>query len=202
MVKRGPRLKTIRRLETPLPGLTRKQDRERAAHGARGPRRRQTKSDYRHRLEEKQKVRFHYGITEGQLRRYFTEAARQRGVTGHTLLTLLERRLDNVIFRLGLAPTIPAARQLVTHGHVHVDGQRMDRPAYQVEIGQTVALSPRARARDALAHAARQEPTIRLPGYLERDAGDPFTGRLTGDVAPEDIPFIVDPTAIVEFYAR
>ena len=202
MVRRAPRLKTIRRLGTPLPGLTRKQENEPAARDTRQPRRRQTKSDYRRRLEEKQKVRFHYGITEGQLRRYFAEAARQRGVTGDTLLALLERRLDNVVFRLGLAPTIPAARQLVAHGHVQVDGRRIDRPAYQVEPGERIALSPRARASGAIADAARQDPSVRLPGYLARDADDQFAGRVSGDVAPEDVPFIVDPTAIVEFYAR
>lgn len=204
MVRRSPRLKTIRRLGTPLPGLTRKEPRaEPSARGPRGRvRRRQQKSDYRKRLEEKQKVRLHYGITETQLRRYFADAAKQRGVTGEALLALLEGRLDNVVFRLGLAPTIPAARQLVSHGHILVDGRRIDRPAYQVQEGQRVELAPRARAAAAIAEAARQGPQVQLPGYLSRDPDDPFAGRITGSVTRDDVPFLVDPTAIVEFYAR
>ena len=201
MVRRAPRLKTIRRLGTPLPGLTRKEAAP-AEGGPRGTRRRQQKSAYRLRLEEKQKLRFHYGVTQTQLRRYFTEASRQSGVTGENLLALLERRLDNVVFRLGFAPTIPAARQLVTHGHVIVDGRRVDRPAYQVAPGQEIALSPRAQGRPALAEAARQRPQVRLPGYLAREPGDALAGRMTGPVARDDVPNVVDPTAIVEFYAR
>jgi small subunit ribosomal protein S4 len=204
MVKRAPRLKTIRRLGTPLPGLTRKEvEATPAVRGARGQvRRRQQKSAYRRRLEEKQKIRFHYGITETQVRRYLAEAVRQRGVTGDVFLSLLEHRLDNVVFRLGLAPTIPAARQAVAHGHVLVDGKRVDRAAYRVEEGERVELSARARSIPAIAEAARQGPEVRLPSYLARNPDDPLVGRVTGTAAREDIPVDVDATSIVEFYAR
>src|SRR5919107_5002746 len=138
MVQRGGRLKLIRRFGTPLPGLTRKTPREDAAAGrprgaGRARRPPKKKSEYGRRLEEKQKVRYHYGITERQLRNTFAEARRARGVTGHNLLALLERRLDNIAFRLGFAPTMPAARQLVSHGHILINGARVTFPAQLVE---------------------------------------------------------------------
>jgi small subunit ribosomal protein S4 len=203
MPRIGPRLKAIRRLGTPLPGLTRKSAEKRphppGQHGL--GKRRTTKSDYRRRLEEKQKLRFHYGITERQLRNYFENAARTRGVTGEVLLGMLERRLDNVVFRLGFAPTIPSARQLVTHGHVLVNGRRVDRAAAQVERGDEVAIAEGGRAIPGVAASVDNGPQVALPGYLERGA-DGFTGRVTGEVSRQDIPFLVDDTAIVEFYAR
>lgn len=203
MPRTGPRLKAIRRLGTPLPGLTRKSAEKRphppGQHGL--GKRRTTKSDYRRRLEEKQKLRFHYGITERQLQNYFAAAARARGVTGDVLLGMLERRLDNVVFRLGFAPTIPGARQLVTHGHVLVNGRRVDRAAAQVERGDEVAMAERGRGIPGVAASVENGPQVTLPGYLERGA-DGFTGRVTGDVSRQDIPFLVDDTAIVEFYAR
>ena len=203
MVTRAARVKSIRRLGTPLPGLTRKE----AAPGAQTPggrraRRPQQKSAYRLRLEEKQKLRLHYGITETQLRRAFEEARRQGGVTGTLLLSLLERRLDNVVFRLGFAPTIPAARQLVGHGHVLVDGKRVDRPGQLVERGQSISVAPRAREIPNVAESAAAGPQVQLPGYLTRDQSDPFTGTVAGDPQRADVPFIVDEQAIVEFYAR
>lgn len=202
MVRRAARLKSIKRLGTPLPGLTRKEGEPGAAPGARKGRRPQQKSAYRKRLEEKQKVRLHYGITEGQLRRTFAEARRQRGVTGAVLLSLLERRLDNVVFRLGFAPTIPAARQLVGHGHVLVDGVRVDRPGQLVERGQAVAVAPRAREIPNVAESTGAGPQVQLPGYLARNENDPFSGTVIGDPQRGDVPFVVDDQAIVEFYAR
>lgn len=204
MPRRGPRLKVIRRLGTPLPGLTRKDVGENAyppgAHGATGQRRK--KSDYRRRLEEKQKLRFHYGVTESQLRKYFSRAAGRPGVTGEQLLGELERRLDNVVFRLGIAPTIPAARQLVVHGHVHVNGRRVDRPAYQVQAGEEITVSEKARQMNAVIEAVQRGPEVKLPGYLALDPNDPYRGRVLAEPAREDVPFIVDEAAIVEFYAR
>ena len=147
MPRRGPRLKIIRRLGTQLPGLTRKQaDRKPHSPGQHGPTAgRRRKSDFRRRLEEKQKVRFHYGVSETQLRRYFVAVQGRPVATGEALLSMLERRLDNVIFRLGFAPTILAARQLASHGHVLVNRRRVDRAGYLVDVGDTISLSPRAR---------------------------------------------------------
>lgn len=204
MPQRRPRLKIVRRLGTPLPGLTRK-DAERRPYppGPAGPRRgRRRTSDYRRRLEEKQKLRFHYGVTERQLQRYFARAVRSPGVTGEVLLALLERRLDNVAFRLGFAPTIRAARQLVGHGHIRVNGRRVNRPGLLVEVGDEVAVDPRARTIPDVLAAVDRGPEVRVPGYLALDPDDPFVGRVVDHPTREDVPFIVDETAIVEFYAR
>ncbi len=197
-----PRLKVIRRLGTPLPGLTRKTAERRpappGAHGATAGRR---KSDYRRRLEEKQKVRFHYGVSETQLRRVFAAIAHRGKVRGGTRLALLERRLDNVVFRLGWAPTIRAARQLVVHGHVRVNERRVDRPGYTVEVGDELALSNRARGIPDVVAAVERGPEVRLPLYLEHHDDDPYTGRVIGRPTRNDVPLTVDETAIVEFYA-
>jgi small subunit ribosomal protein S4 len=201
-MKKRARLKTVRRLGTPLPGLTRKPPGRPSDERPRPGRRRQAKSIFRIRLEEKQKVRFHYGITEGQLRTYMTRAFRQQGPTADNLFRMLERRLDNVVFRLGFAPTIRAARQLVSHGHVQVDGRRVDVPGQLVERGQTVAVGARARAMPGVQAAAASGPEVALPGFLSRDPADPFTGRMTGDVARADVPIVVDDAAVVEYYSR
>lgn len=201
---RGPRLKVVRRLGTPLPGLTRKESDRKpyppGQHGPKGSRRR--KSDYRLQLEEKQKVRYNYGVTESQLRKAFAQAASRPGVTGELMLALLERRLDNVVFRLGFAPTIPAARQLVVHGNVRVNGRRVDRPAYLTGTGDTVELSARARQRPGVIESVERGPVVRLPSYLAKDPDDPFVGRVIGTPARADIPFVVNEAAVVEFYAR
>ena len=207
MVQRRSRVKTIRRFGTPLPGLTRKEPKERGSAprrtgpGSRG-RSPQKKSDYGRRLEEKQKLRFHYGITETQLRRAYDEARRRSGVTGHELLALLERRLDNVAFRLGFAPTMPAARQLVAHGHVRVNGRRVDIASQLVEPGDTVSVAEQARDNPGITASVESGPAVALPSYLTRDAADPFTGTVSGAPARDDVPILVDDTAIVEFYAR
>lgn len=203
---RGPRLRVIRRLGVQLPGLTRKDGERRpyapGQHGPTGAKRRKT-SMFRRLLEEKQKVRFNYGVTETQLRRYFAEAQRLPGKTGDNLLGLLERRLDNVVFRLGFAPTIPAARQLVSHGHVRVNGKKVDRASFLVEVGETVGLPEgKIRERAGVLESVTRGPQVRIPGYLALDPDDKFTGRVIGTPARSDIPFVVNEAAIVEFYAR
>ncbi len=202
MPLRGPRLKVIRRLGTPLPGLTRKvpKERARALHPVRRPY--QRRSAYRVRLEEKQKVRYHYGVSERQLRRYLDRARRSGEAPGDAFLALLERRLDNVVFRLGLAPTIVAARQLVSHGHLLVNGRRVDRPALLLATGDAVAPSPRARRILSIREAVERGPELRLPRWLAVDPDDPFAGRVVGLPARSDVPFVVNASAIVEFYAR
>jgi len=200
-----PRLKIIRRLGVQLPGLTRKDAEARpyppGQHGQ-ATRKRRKVSAFRRRLEEKQKIRFHYGVGERQLRNYMERAGKMAGVKGHNLFSLLERRLDNVVFRLGLTPTIPAARQLISHGHVHVDGKRVDRPSYQIAIGETVSLSAKARVRPSIEESIAHGPLVKLPGFLALDPGAPGTGRAIATPMRHDIPFVVDDAAVVEFYAR
>jgi small subunit ribosomal protein S4 len=204
MPQTGPRLKKIRRFGTQLPGLTRKAPRWKeyppGVHGP-GPRRKK-KSEYRVRLEEKQKVRANYGVSERQLRKYFRRASRTTGVTGDALLSLLERRMDNVVFRLGFAPTIPAARQLVVHGHIRVDGKKMDRPAYETSNGEVISVSVRGRKIPWVQEQADRGPELRLPSYLQSDSNDKFTGRVMGVPVKDDASLVVDAAAIVEFYAR
>lgn len=204
----GPRLKVVRRLGTPLPGLTRK-DAEahvssgRSVRGARASSSRPAKkSAYRIRLEEKQKVRWHYGVSERQLRQYFEDAARQPGPTGENLLALLERRLDSVVFRLGFAPTIRAARQIVSHGHIRVDSRRVDRAAYLVTPGQTIAVSDRGQRIEDVIVAVERGPEVQLPSFLWLNPDLRFVGLVSGMPVRLDVPFIVDESAIVEFYAR
>jgi small subunit ribosomal protein S4 len=205
MPVRKPRLKIIRRLGVQLPGLTRKDGERRpyppGQHGQSQTRRRKI-SAFRRRLEEKQKVRYHYGISERQLGRYVTHAGAMAGVKGHNLFALLERRLDNVVFRLGLAPTIPAARQLVSHGNVRVDGKRVDRPSYAVSVGETVALSTRAKERASIQESIARGPLVKLPPHLALDPTDRSAGRVIASPERQAVPFPVDDAAIVEFYAR
>ncbi len=204
MSRIGPRLRIIRRLGTPLPGLTAKEPRNPDPPGQHGATRsrRLRKSLYRVRLEEKQKVRFHYGITERQLQRAYALARKQSGRTGDVMLELLEARLDSVVFRLGFARSIPAARQLVVHGHVLVDGARVDRPAYRTSVGEMVQLAERLRSNDAVRAQVDAGPMVRMPGWLARDPDDPMRGRVVGRPDRASVPFVVDDAAIVEYYAR
>lgn len=195
MPVRSPRLKVLRRLGVALPGLTRKSVDVSAATTA-APRSRRRPSAYRLALEEKQKVRFNYGVTEGQMRRYLEAARRLPGRTGENLLLVLERRLDNTVFRLGFAPTIPAARQLVSHGHVRVNGERVDRAAYLVDVGDTVSLTLQT------AWDAKPEPVLRMPAHLRRDPGGAVAGRVISMPSRSDVPFPVRESLVVEFYAR
>ena len=206
MPERGPRLRQIRRFGTPLPGLTRKEPDWKAyppgQHGQGGGGRRKKQSEYGRQLLEKQKLRLNYGVSERQLRNYLARALRQGGVTGEALLSLLERRLDNVAFRMGLAPTIPSARQLVVHGHLRVNGRRLDKPGYLVEVGDVVTVSDRARSNVGVVDSVERGPQVRLPGYLALDPTDRFTGRVVTTPTRADVPLVVDEAAVVEFYAR
>lgn len=200
----GPRVKIIRRLDTPLPGLTPK-DRERRPYppgehgnGGRGGRR---KTEYRERLEEKQKVRFNYGLKK-KLRNYFERARDAKGPTGEVLLELLEKRLDSVVFRLGFTRTIPAARQLVVHGHIRVNGETVDRPSYEVETGDEVSVAEKMQGNVHVKESVEAGPRVRLPSNLKLDPDDPFVGRVVGEFDRDDVPVLVDESSIVEFYAR
>ncbi|HEY3355676.1 MAG TPA: 30S ribosomal protein S4 [Polyangia bacterium] len=198
----APRLRILRRLGVPLSGLTRKSiERRPYPPGQHGPTRRRRPSEYALQLAEKQKVRFYYGLSEGQLHTAVRRAASRPGPTGGNLLQALESRLDNVVFRLGVAPTIVAARQLVRHGHVEVNGRRVDMPSFALRRGMTVAVRPKSRAHQLVAEGVLRGPELPLPSYLER-APDGFSGRLTGTPARDDVPVPLDETLVVEFYAR
>lgn len=153
-------------------------------HGAK----RKKKSDFGMQLEEKQKLKAIYGmITQKQLVRYYQEALRQKGVTSHLFLRRLECRLDNIVFRLKLAPTIFAAQQLVSHGHVFVDGKKVDRRSYEVCPGMTISVKPKSQAL-AIVKSSVEIASRDVPEYLQLDPTT-FSGKLLSEPHLDQIPF-------------
>ena len=198
----GPRLKRCRALGVVLPGLTTTSTLDRPyPPGQHGMRRRRKDSDYKVRLIEKQKLRYHYGILEKQFQRYVTKASRLKGPTGENLARLLETRLDNIVWRLGLAPTIPAARQLVVHGHIVVDGQRVDRPSYSVKTGQSVGVREKSKSKSFIQDALAQSTARVRPAYLEFDPAK-AAGSLVVPPTKADVPFDCNTQAVIEFYSQ
>ena len=195
---RGPRLRITRRLGTDLPVLTRKVADRPYPPGQHGQGR-QKFSEFKKQLYEKQKLRYNYGISEKQLRNLFKEAIRSKDPAGKVLLRLLESRLDNVVFRLGLAPTIPAARQFVTHGHILVDGRKTDRPSYRVKPGQEISVRPKSRNLVSVQESVAS-PQLRMPTYLTFDSKT-LTGTMTAVPDREDVPVQVEEQLVVEYYS-
>src|SRR3989344_3245808 len=165
-------------------------------HGPKGFSRSQ--SQYGRQLREKQKVKRIYGIMEAQFRRYVDEAFKTKGNTGEKLLSLLERRLDNIVFRLGFTPTRLLARQLVSHRHVLVNGKRVNIPSYRVRVGETVSLLPRAAAIPAVATVLEEEDK-KIPAWLKRKA---IVGLMEKEPMSEDVTEPISIQDIVEFYSR
>ena len=199
---RGPRLRRCRAVGAVLPGLTTDAVLERPyPPGVHGARRRRKASDYKTRLIEKQKVRWHYGVMEKQFRRYVKEASRLSGPTGNNLIRLLEQRLDNVVWRLGLAPTIPAARQMIVHRHIEVNGQRVDRPSFQVQLGHAVSVREKSRTKTFIQEFLERSTTRVVPEHLEFDPAK-AEGKMIALPGLESLPFEGNPQAIVEFYSQ
>ena len=167
-----------------------------------GRRRRPSKvMGYGLQLREKQKVKRTYGVLESQFRRYFAEAERQRGITGETLLQLLERRLDNVVYRLGLATSRPQARQLVRHGHLYVNGKRADVPSYSLKEGDAVSVRERSNKKASILYAMEEVKGRGIPGWLQFDASA-MTGRVASLPTREQINLPVQEQLIVELYSK
>ncbi|HJN73739.1 MAG TPA: 30S ribosomal protein S4 [Myxococcota bacterium] len=199
---RGPRLKKCRAVGTVLPGLTTATDLSRPTPpGVHGQRRRGKPSDYKTRLIEKQKLRWHFGVLEKQFRRYLREASRRKGPTGRVLVTLLESRLDNVVWRIGLAPTIPAARQMVVHGHILINGKRVDRPSFSVKAGSEISVREKSKQKPFIQENLERSMATVRPQYLEFDPAK-ATGTMTQAPELEDLPFECNLQAIVEFYSQ
>ena len=198
----GPRLKIIRRLGTSLPGLMRTDPDLRRPYppGQHGPTKRKKLSDYALRLMEKQKLRFHYGVSESQLRRYVAKAFKGKGNSGVNLLQLLERRLDNVVFRAGFAPTIPAARQMTRHGHVLVNGRRVNIPSYQLRPGDVISARDASKMKERIAENMKDPNNLAAPSYLDVADG---AAQATFKQVPErdDVPLDIEPQLIVEYYS-
>ena len=168
-------------------------------HGVRAGRKK--KSDYGIMLAEKQKLRFMYGVLEGQFRKYYEEASRRRGVTGDILLQLLELRLDNVIYRLGFASTRAAARQMVSHGHVTVNGRKVNIASYSCKPGDVVAVAAKARSQALANRYVELAANATTPDWMEVDAAK-LTGKIARIPSVEEIAPIVNVQLIVELYSR
>ena len=198
----GPRLKIIRRLGTSLPGLMRTDPDLRRPYppGQHGPTRRKKLSDYAMRLMEKQKIRFHYGVSEKQLRGYVKEAFSRKGNSGSNLLVSLESRLDNVVFRAGYAPTIVAARQMTRHGHFVVNEKRVNIPSFRVRPGDKLSLRSKSKMRERGLEALKDPTNLSRPSFIEVDDD---TGVTTVKAMPEatDCVVEVDSQLIVEYYS-
>lgn len=202
---RGPRLRIIRRLGE-LPGLTSKTPKKENPPGQHGPsqqsNRKRKESQYGVRLKEKQKLRFHYGVTEAQLLRYVRQARKSKGSTGELLLQLLEMRFDSVVFRLGLAPTIIAARQLITHGHMQLNGNKVTVPSYQCNPKDTISVTPKKQSRQLLSELKASGRAAReMPAHLTLQ-DDSNEGRVNKTTDRESIGLKVNELLIVEFYSR
>ncbi|KYC40530.1 30S ribosomal protein S4 [Scytonema hofmannii PCC 7110] len=196
---RGPRLRVVRRLGD-LPGLTRKSARRAYPPGQHGQNRKK-RSEYAVRLEEKQKLRMNYGLTEKQLLRYVRKARRVTGSTGQVLLQLLEMRLDNTVFRLGMAPTIPAARQLVNHGHVTINGRVVNIASYQCRPGEVVAVRDREKSKELVTTNLQYPGLANLPSHLEFDKNK-LVGKVNSVIEREWVALQVNELLVVEYYSR
>ena len=196
---RGAVLRITRRLGE-LPGLTRKSTKRNSRPGQHGDQARKP-SEYAIRLEEKQKLRFNYGVTEKQLLRYVRDARRIKGSTGEALLQLLEMRLDNIVFRLGMAPTIPAARQLVNHGHICVEGKRVSIPSYQCQAGETISIRSNPRSKQLVESYLAFPGLANIPSNLEFDKGT-LKGKINGIIERDWVALQLNELLVVEYYSR
>jgi len=198
----GPRIKKMRALGVDLPGLSRKSiERRPYPPGQHGPKATRRKlSDFARQLMEKQKIRLNYGLSEAQLRLMVKEARRAKLATGEKLLELLERRLDNVVFRAGFASTIPAARQLVNHGHVKVNGRRVDIPSYRLRVGDEITLRDRSKNLAIVVEALESHSPLK-PEWLELKS-DARHAMLRDTPTADTVPFQIEVQLVVEYYSK
>jgi len=196
----GPKDRLSRREGFDLFGTGLKLTRLTVPPGVHGPKGTRGSSQYGKQLREKQKVKRLYGLLEKQFRKYVEASLKSRGNTGEKLIGFLEKRLDNVIFRLGFAPSRPAARQIVSHGHVMVDGKKVNIPSYELKVGQTVSLDAKGMAIPIVAKLLKnKDEDIKLPSWLEKKAA---VGKVAREVKREDILEPISEQDIVEFYSR
>jgi small subunit ribosomal protein S4 len=198
----GPKDKLSRRFGVALFGPTKALETKNYPPGMHGPKgSRRKHSEYSVALAEKQKLRFQYGVLERQFRRYFQIALTKRGVTGEILLQLLETRLDNVVFRLGFASSRSAARQLVCHGHVMVNGRKVDVSSYCVRPGDAVTVKDKPKSRSLAARNLELTQITPVPDWLTVDK-DHFSGSVARIPTRDEIQPIVNEQLIVELYSR
>ncbi|MFD1471482.1 30S ribosomal protein S4 [Companilactobacillus mishanensis] len=193
----GPRWKLSRRLGLSLSGTGKELARRNYAPGQHGQNQRRKISEYGSQLREKQKLRFMYDVNERQFRNLFLRAGKLDGIHGVNLMVLLEERLDNMVYRLGLASSRPQARQLVNHGHITVDGKRVDIPSYEVQIGQKISL--RDKSKDLQIVKDSLENVVGRPGFVNYDENT-MTGSLVRLPERDELEPNIDESLIVEYY--
>ena len=200
---RGPKLKISRRLGT-LPGLTTKKSNKINRPGKDGNANADTGkklTEYGVRLEEKQKLKFNYGLTESQLFRYVKEARRRQGVTGLILLQLLEMRLDTICFTLGFAKSITQARQLVNHGHITVNKQVVDIPSFQCRLNDIIGIKEKSSSRILVENNIKNNPVSDIPGHLKFDNSN-LQATVLDYCDRNDVSLQLDELLVIEYYSR
>lgn len=195
----GPTWKLSRRLGISLSGTGKELNKRPYPPGQHGPNQRRKLSEYGLQLQEKQKLRHMYGLNERQFRRTFDQAGKMKGVHGENFMILLEARLDNIVYRLGLARTRRQARQLVNHGHILVDGKRVDIPSYRLQPGQTIGVREKSRNLDIVKEALELNSFV--PDYLTFDQ-EKLEGTFTRYPERSELPAEITEAFIVEFYSR
>jgi small subunit ribosomal protein S4 len=200
---RGPKLRITRRLGS-LPGLTQKQSKKKARpgqHGTTNDGNSKKTTEYGLRLEEKQKLKFNYGLTESQLYRYIKEARRRQGITGLVLLQLLEMRLDTICFNLGLASTIPSARQLVNHGHITVNKKRVNIPSFQCRLNDVIGIKLKQNSKNLVENNLKTKQFTDLPRHLSFNEST-LEGKVINYCDRSDILVELDELLVIEHYSR
>ena len=196
----GPKTKIARKFGEAIYGEDKVLTKKNYPPGQHGNNRRRKTSEYGTQLKEKQKAKYTYGVLERQFRNLFERAARTKGITGEVLLQLLESRLDNVVYRLGIAPTRPAARQLVLHKHITVNGDVVNIPSYQVKPGDVVAVREKAKSLEVIADNLAGFNHSKYP-WIEWDE-TAKAGKFLHVPAREDIPETIKEQLIVELYSK
>jgi small subunit ribosomal protein S4 len=197
----GPRVRISRRFGVPIFGSSKYLERKNYAPGMHGPKARRKKTDYALGLDEKQKLRYYYGLQERQFHGVYQRALKQRGVTGETMLQILETRLDNVVYQLGFSNTRAGARQMVSHGHVMVNGKKVSIPSYSLRVNDVVEVKNTSVSRQIATRGLEISTSRTVPDWVSLDK-NAFKGTVLRIPTREDIHPIANDQAVVEFYSR
>ena len=196
----GPKTKIARKFGEPIYGPDKNYEKRNYPPGQHGAAKRRKKvSEYGLQLQEKQKAKYTYGILERQFRNIFLKASKKKGITGEILLQLIESRLDNLVYRFGIAPTRAAARQLVNHRHITVNGKVVDIPSYMAKVGDIIAVRERSKSLEVITNSVEGH-TNRFP-WLEWDSAS-LSGNFMSYPNREDIPETINEQLIVELYSK
>ena len=198
----GPKLRICRRLGV-LPGLTTKKSNKTNRPGKDGNAGGDSKklTEYGVRLEEKQKLKFNYGLTENQLFRYVKEARRRKGVTGLILLQLLEMRLDTLCFTLGFAKSIAQARQLVNHGHITVNNKTVSIPSFQCRLNDIISVKEKSTSKNLIESNVKENQVLNIPGHLKFDSSK-LEAKVLDYCDRNDVGLQLDELLVIEYYSR